>query len=324
MFEASRRGSSRSSHYCVRVSRTRSSLGTRHPRGYGQSVCPTHSGQAARLQSHRTRSPLARLVRRCGTDWIRPTLTTATAASIGTRLWQPVAVHSCETWRRGRMCGWARRSRAALTAAGAGAVALDDPGLGRRRAGTPAAPGAAPRRWAKRRTQSRTHLQGADEALETAVALGLAHEGRPSFRCRGRRARAGSRWRRTGCRDRGAASGRLRCPRRRRRSRRAGLGAAARAPRTGRASGSVDVEALLRAVIRCHEDRRLAFAGQGRGQIGPALVHALGVDRAVVGLRAMRPARPGLAPASGGPASAAGRDARRRIPAKRNRAQTLR
>ena len=70
-------------------------------------------------------------------------------------------------------------------------------------------------------------------------------------------------------------------------------------------------QALRRgAVIHRHEDRRLAFAGQGRGQIGaPHLVHALGAVRAVVGLRAMRPADPAWRQRVGGPASAAGRDA---------------
>ena len=49
----------------------------------------------------------------------------------------------------------------------------------------------------------------------------------------------------------------------------------------------------VEAVIDRDEDRGLALAGQGRGQIGaPHLVDPLGSDRAVVGLRAMRPADP--------------------------------
>jgi hypothetical protein len=60
-----------------------------------------------------------------------------------------------------------------------------------------------------------------------------------------------------------------------------------------RPPGGVDAQAFGRGVIHRHEDRDLALAGQGRGQIGaPHLVHAVGSDRAVVGLRTMRPADP--------------------------------
>ena len=49
----------------------------------------------------------------------------------------------------------------------------------------------------------------------------------------------------------------------------------------------------VEAVVDRDEDRGLALAGQGRGQIGaPHRVDPLGADRAVVGLRAVRPADP--------------------------------
>ena len=61
----------------------------------------------------------------------------------------------------------------------------------------------------------------------------------------------------------------------------------------GRAAGGVDAQAFGRGVIHRDEDRGLALAGQGRGQIGgPHLVDPLGADGAVVGLRAMRPPDP--------------------------------
>ena len=61
----------------------------------------------------------------------------------------------------------------------------------------------------------------------------------------------------------------------------------------GRPAGGVDADAFGRAVIDRDEDRGLALAGQGRGQVGaPHRVDPLGADRAVVGLRAVRPADP--------------------------------
>ena len=59
------------------------------------------------------------------------------------------------------------------------------------------------------------------------------------------------------------------------------------------AARGVDAQAFRRAVIDRHEDRGLALADQGRGQIrAPHRVHPLGADRAVVGPRAVRPADP--------------------------------
>jgi hypothetical protein len=61
----------------------------------------------------------------------------------------------------------------------------------------------------------------------------------------------------------------------------------------GRPACRVDADAFRRAVIDRDEDRGLAFAGQGRRQVGaPHGVDPLGADRAVVGPRAMRPADP--------------------------------
>ena len=60
-----------------------------------------------------------------------------------------------------------------------------------------------------------------------------------------------------------------------------------------RLAGGMDAQAFGRAVVDGDEDRGLARAGRGRGQIGaPHLVHAFGPDRAVMGLRAMRSADP--------------------------------
>src|SRR4051795_1924014 len=87
-----------------------------------------------------------------------------------------------------------------------------------------------------------------------------------------------------------------------------------------RVAGSVDAQALGRAVVDGDEHRGLALAGHHRGHVGaPHGVDPLGRDRAVVGLRAVRP--PGAlvgqqAVLAGEPqdAAAAGADARKTQP----------
>src|SRR5512132_2059647 len=61
----------------------------------------------------------------------------------------------------------------------------------------------------------------------------------------------------------------------------------------GRAVGCVDADTLGRAVVYGDEDRSLPLAGDGGSEIGaPHLVDPLRSDGAVVGLRAVRPANP--------------------------------
>ena len=132
-------------------------------------------------------------------------------------------------------------------------------------------------------------LQGADEALDAAVALGLAHEGgraRDAEEDELRLVVVGDELAAVIVAQLQAARDPL--------GERAEAGAHALAKRlerleAGRAAGGVDAQAFGRGVIHRDEDRRLAFAGQGRSQVrGPHLVDPLGADRAVVGLRAMR------------------------------------
>jgi hypothetical protein len=91
---------------------------------------------------------LARLVRWCGTDWIRPTLTTATAASIGTRLWQPGDPLD------------GRNVAVAQDPAGNLKPAKDSPPSGSTPSSPPSWPSAAP--WSPRRSMSPTRRSGSE------------------------------------------------------------------------------------------------------------------------------------------------------------------
>ena len=87
----------------------------------------------------------------------------------------------------------------------------------------------------------------------------------------------------------------------------------------------MDAQAFGRGMIHRDEDRGLALAGHGRGQIGaPHVVDLFRADRTIVGLRPMRLADPAWRQQVVLAHQAEHAPLEVRMPAKRSRAQTFR